>query len=190
MLNAAQDQNSLEERLARVGVFHQDDLDANEAGHLSEAQKHWLALEAAFWLGLAGLETGLSATMWIFYLLHPSESLLFAALGWGVFLVLSALMCFGNGRAILAEREEDQVKTVSGMLLKHFSVRRKRSSLGERGAVTCSIEIHNQLFRVSPSTYDAIIEGLSYRLFYLPKNHTLVNIVPLFTNPDKHLGAS
>ena len=189
-MNDEMQKQDLEEGLIRAGVFHPDEVEINETGHLSEPQKRWLALEAASWLGVAGLGMSLLAAMWAFYFQHPSGSLLLIGLTWGVVLALSAIACIQNSRSILDERRDDQVKTISGMLLKHFSyfsVGAKKISIRQESTPTCSIEIHNQLFSVSPSTYEAIVEGRSYRLFYLPKHRTLVNVVPLVNGSNKNL---
>jgi hypothetical protein len=178
-------ERDLEESLRRAGVFHPEDLEANRAGQLSEAQKRWLALEAAFWFGLAGLETGLVIAIWVFFWLHPSGSLLIIALSWGVVLILLSISCVQDGRLILAERQDGRVEALAGTLSKHFSMGRSRWY----GSTGCSIEIRGHLFDVSPSTYDAIVEHRSYQLFYTPKNRTLVNIVPLSALDEKRRSA-
>jgi len=168
----------LEEKLMYAGVFHPDEVEINEAGYLSVGQKLWLVLEASFWFGMAGLEISLAASMWVFYFIHPYGSLLSISLIWGVVLVIFASVCAHSGKMIIDEQRDNQVKMVSGTLFKRFSLGNYYGARGGQGG-HCNVEIHNQLFSISPSTYDAIAEGRSYRLFYLPKSRTLVNIVPL-----------
>jgi hypothetical protein len=185
MRDDLQDHNSLEEALIRAGAFHPDDLDENYAGYLSPAQKRWLALEAAFWLTLAGLELGLTGMIWIFYFQHHIQTALLLGLTWGFFLVIIASMCIHDARPILEELRDGRVEDIAGMLSKHVSFINNR---GGRGA-HCSIEIHNHLFGIAPSTYNAIIDHHSYRLFYTPKNRTLVNIEPLPRSDEKKRSA-
>jgi hypothetical protein len=132
--------------------------------------------------------------MWVFFLLHPGGSLLLVASSWGVVLILLSISCAQDGRLILAERRDGRVEALAGTLSKHFSIGRSRwyGSVGKglwSASTGCSIEIHDHLFGVSPSTYDAIVEHRSYRLFYTPKYRTLVNIVPFSALDEKRRAA-
>jgi hypothetical protein len=171
-----QDHSSLEEALMRAGAFHPDDLEENHAGCLSPAQKRWLVLEAAFWLTLAGLELGLAGMLWIFYFQRHIQTVLLLGLTWGLLLMIIASICIHEAWPILEELRDGRVEDIAGTLSKHVSFLRTRT--GGR-MPSCSAEIHNHIFGIAPSTYNALIDHQSYRLFYTPKNRTLVNIEPL-----------
>ncbi len=47
-------------------------------------------------------------------------------------------------------------------------------------AYNYAYEIQNMRFSVSERSYDALIEGVRYRAYYLPHSKALVNIEPLF----------
>jgi hypothetical protein len=47
-------------------------------------------------------------------------------------------------------------------------------------AYNYAYEIQNMRFSVSERSYDALIEGVQYRAYYLPHSKALVNIEPLF----------
>jgi len=180
-----QNNDTLEEGLRRAGVFHPDDLQANRAGELSAAQKRWLTFEIAGWLSLAGVEMGIVVASWIFYFQHPFGSLFQISLFWGILLTIFAGMCIQEALPILGELRDGQVEAVSGTLSKHVTVVSSRAGSG----AIFSIEIHNRSFGIHATTYDAIIDHQSYRLFYTPRNHTLVNIEPLFIS-DENRGSA
>lgn len=182
-----QDYNLLEEGLIHAGVFHPDDLEFNDAGDLSPAQKRWLTLEAAFWLTLAGLEIGLVVTMWVFYFLHHIETVLLLSITWGSFLVMVANMCVIDARPILEELRDGKVDEIAGTVSKHYPT--ITTGKGRYRVGHYSIEISGHLFDVHDSVYALILEHHSYRLFYTPRNKTLVNIEPLLSSDQKRRSA-
>jgi hypothetical protein len=182
------DQTAVEEALICAGVFHPEDLESNEAGYLSEAQKRWMVLEAALYLGVAGLEISLMVAMLVLYLHHPFRTLLLIALFWGIILTIGVVVCIQDARPILEELRDGRVDAITGSLSKHFT-RMSGILLLNWKSVHYGIRVRDRFFSISATTYDAIADHQIYRLFCTTRNKTLVNIEPLNAANEKRRSA-
>ncbi|MFT3894967.1 MAG: hypothetical protein QM730_25350 [Anaerolineales bacterium] len=167
--------NSHADQLAKVGVFNSDDLEVNRSGHLAESQKRKLYFNVFLWLTVAGLEAivflGLA---WIEFLIQGD--LVLGVIAIGVFIALGS-MCIENAKPFWEDIQEDNPKTASGTLYKHFSLT-GGSTKGSRIA-HCSIRVNDQIFAISPGVYGYIVHEGHYRVYYVPKSRTIINIEPL-----------
>lgn len=183
MMNSTQD--TVERKLVRAGGFNPDDLVFNQAGMLSQRQKHWLMLEVAGWVTQAGINLMLIICAWgVYYLqfLHNLKVFLAGGLFWSFIIGFSILLCIEHARPLWMDIQNGQVEQISGLLIKYHG-RGKNISTGRSvSGIHYTVRIRNCGFSVYPSIYAAIVEHQSYRLFYLPNAKKLVNIEPLFEN--------
>jgi hypothetical protein len=163
----ADDLQQLTLHLARVNRFQPGALDANRSGRLTGAQKvrllGRLALSAAAGSVAAvlcvvylGRETGLFGSLWFLIALIAVVAVL-------MFLVLRPSL------RLLADCRRGQVLVAEGAATKD-------EEADVEGSVTYYYDLNRHSFKVNESGYYALIEGLTYRLYYLPRSKKLVNV--------------
>lgn len=171
--------------LAAANGFHADALEANRAGHLTEAQTRTLArtFRQRRWQGLL---------IGLFFLLGSAAAFSTQGVTWrngwafvyaavGALFILYAV--WPGRRASSRDLTDSRVVTVEGW------VRRMREHTDRSviGAQTQGpphdlfyYQIAGQRFSVAGvAAYDALDERLPYRLYYLPRTKQLVNIEPI-----------
>lgn len=157
------------------GVLHPDDIEINRAGKISNRQKIVLQLRFLFWVCLASVEV--FALTGVMIMQTQGNMPWILIIGISTLLVTMFYFCAINIIPYWKDLTENKVRTSSGVLYKHTSL-----SFTEKRGVTIAIhaiQVGGHTFSVSPFTYAVAKEGESYRLFYVPHSHTLVNIEEL-----------
>ena len=164
------------EELIETGILNITDLEINQSGHLSTRQKRVLYLNLAFWWILAVFDI-IILMLFIYFLLMFQRSFVTGIIG-GFLIIIPAFTCITNGTPYWKDIQGDRPKTASGKVYKHFSV--GHGIMGTRSQVGyCNIRIGDQIFSISPSTYDRIIHEDTYRIYFVPNSRKLFNIEPL-----------
>lgn len=162
------------DRLIQTGILNLEDLEMNRSGHLSQRQKQKLGLNIAVWLGLAVFETSILFAL-IFFEFFIHRDILIACLGIALFVSLTYI-CFREARPFWEDIKNDEPKSVTGILIKHFHT----AGGGKTPRIAfCSIRVQNQVFSISPSIYDHVIHEDVYRVYYVAKTRKVINIEPL-----------
>ncbi len=182
MNHPVQASNPIEERLIRAGGFNPDDLAFNQAGELSERQRRWLRLEVAAWVFQIGVNLVLMACAWLFYYFQDNmQTFLLGGLSWSVGLAISILFCLEHARPIWDDIQGNQVKSISGTVLKRsgFGKGVNQSQYKNVRGIAWSLKIRDQMFSVHSRLYHSVIANETYRLFYTPNLKRVINIEPL-----------
>jgi hypothetical protein len=158
----------LYQALSNANRFSADDLSQNQKGFLSQVQEHHLlstmALYALIFIISAALFVsmtsrilqGVGTTMFVMLLIIGI--LLGAQFGW-------------SSLRILLDVWRGEVRHIDGRV----SRRTRRS----RYHTTFFYVMDRYNFEVSAAAYEAIVEGLDYRIFFVPFSERLVSIEPL-----------
>ena len=166
------DLEQLNHRLARVNWFQSSALAANRAGHLTGLQRAMILgrfaayavggfVIVALFFGYLIYTDGLQEGLWVLFAVVVGMVVLSLYLGRKS---LSAIADCFQGRAIASE----------GPVAKDFEVSTDSS-------VSYYYELDKTVFRVSETGYEALIAGLTYRLYLLPRSQKLVNIEAIAT---------
>ena len=164
------------EELIETGILNITDLEINQSGHLSNRQKRILYLNLAFWLILAVFDI-IMLLLFIYFLIMFQVSFVAGIIG-GFLIIIPAFACITNATPYWKDIQGDRPKTASGIIYKHFGV--GHGIMGTRSQIGyCNIRIGDQIFSISPSTYDRIIHEDIYRIYFVPNSRKLFNIEPL-----------
>jgi uncharacterized membrane protein len=165
--------------------FNQEDLEANRTLQISARQRNGM---------IAGV-IGLSALLGVLFLfpivmfagfwwsesgfgsLESSDYAPFLCFG-GIMLIVDVVILF----AVLSGVREafaGRVESVTGHLQEHTEVR----GSGKSRHTYYYYVVDGQKFQVTPAAHKASIEGMRYRLFYLPRSKKVVSAEPI---PDPH----
>jgi MFS family permease len=161
------DLEQLNHRLARANWFQSSALAANRAGHLTGLQRAMILsrfaayaiggfIAVALFFGYLIYTDGLSEGLWVLVAVVVGMVVLSLYLGRKS---LSAIVDCLQGRVIAAE----------GPVTKDFEVSTDSS-------VSYYYELGKAVFRVNEAGYEALVAGLVYRLYFLPRSQKLVNI--------------
>lgn len=178
---------SLLEALASASGFLLGALEANRAGWLTPEQTEALGKAAqririiAILVGLAFLAAGVLA--WVLPLLgmglfsDQTTRLIWslAAIGVGLYLLVRAFRPVPLQRDIQAGR----VMAITGSGIRYRRVVTRSGESGQSTSITYYYIVAGEQFQVSERAYAALVEGLTYRAYYLPSSKRLVNIEPL-----------
>lgn len=177
----ADGRTALIDALANANGFLPDALDANRSGRLSERQAGGLARaekSRTRWRFIIcfGL-IAVAAAFWYYGDYYPS----LLATGAGLALYVQALRQPSRS-ALDKDLADGRVLIVEGGARKAH--RRTFSFLasaagGDGTADSYYYDIAGQRFAVSETAYHALVDGVPYRFYYLPRSTTLVNIEPL-----------
>ncbi len=165
------------DELIKIGILNVEDLEINRVGLLSERQKRILYIELGFWLALASLEVVAFVALAYYHIfILGNWSLLIFEIPLFVILVY---WCNGHIAPIWKDLKADKSTSITGRLTKHFST----TSGNTRGTTTghCTIRVGDQVFSISPSVYDYIVDEESYRIYYVGNTRKVINIEPLLT---------
>ncbi len=155
--------------------FNPDDLQLNRQGRISHRQRRRLL--GLMRSGLYGtvLGAGFAGFLLVYgFLLHPEKPKLPFVAGAG-FGVLAMVMSFKGLAAGLADSLAGSVRSGEGRVTRFTETRR-----GGRSSYTDYYFGLDELrFSVSSVAYEALIEGLTYRVFYLPRTRMILGMEPL-----------
>jgi hypothetical protein len=169
--NAEETSSTLFQALASANYFSLQDLKVNQQGMLSKRQENGLLLIVALYLvscmSLAALFTVLipqilqavSATLYILILIIGAILLL--KFSWSAIQIMGDIWI-------------GKPSSVEGPV-----VRQSRRTRYYRSHYYVS---GSHKFQVSESAYNALIEGKSYRIFYVPRSKRLVSMEPIGTS--------
>jgi hypothetical protein len=180
---------SLLEAIAFANGFSLPALAANRAGYLTPDQVRWALRqhrnEKLAWalLGLLGLVMmgavglGFSAG----YVGAKSQAgFIFSGIVGGLIALWAGWHVFLARGAYREDAREERVVSLEGFADKDSRLRLKNNL---RNGSTYYHEYFYRLegkeFHVSRQAYDALVVGVPYRFYYLPRSHALVNIEPL-----------
>lgn len=161
------DLEQLDRRLARANWFQSSALVANRDGHLTGLQRAVILgrfaayvvggfVAVALFFGYLIYTDGLSEGLWVLAAVVAGMVVLSLYLGRKS---LSAIVDCLQGRVIAYE----------GPVAKDFEVSTDSS-------VSYYYELDKTVFRVNEAGYEALVAGLAYRLYFLPRSGKLVNI--------------
>ncbi len=176
---------SLRHILAQANNFTEETLQANQRGEIpSEQRNHLLITKTAPGLVLLPITLVMLGPM---LFLNTTKNLSFSLADLAPFLII--LLVFGGiaifGIIFMARYLMDifsaKIEQVTAPARKHSEVR----SSG-RSSHTYYYYIINELkFQVKHTAYNALIDGLTYRAYYLPRTKTLLSIEPIDV-PDNY----
>lgn len=179
-VSPAQVRAALVEILAQANGFTLDDLTHNRNGEATPAQRMkplgGVILGAVF--GLMALAFG----GLFFFQIYPNvdsgealPALLIPALVLGIFALVGGWM-FLNG---LLDMSVSSIEQAQGPGRKE-----KRTSGGKNRSTRYYYVIDGKSFQVSRRAYTALLEGIDYRIYYLPRTKKLVSIEPVDVTTD------
>ncbi len=161
----------LDSALEQVGIRNARALNANRAGKQTASQRGQLMKEVSsnlFWAVALGVGWLLLSG---YAVIHAEWTPLLAATG---MYLLILLMLLADARKELLDMLSGSVEIEEGWVSKYT-----RNSYGGRSNRTYHYyKVNGNSYHVWQRAYDALIEG-NYRLYYLPKTLTVVNIEPI-----------
>jgi hypothetical protein len=157
-----------------IAPFHEDALEMNRAGELTETQRRNLGSMSSYrrrnQLTIAAFLTAGAAIVW--FLASPSAPLLERELIAGGAVVLAAFFVVRSitgGDALTRDLRESRVQFVEGAL-------GKRRVSGGRARSTYFLDVGDRTFRIGRTVYQATPEAGWVRLYYLPLSKAVVNL--------------
>ncbi len=166
-----------------VSPFRADAVDANQAGHLTDAQRQDLGRAAGAWRHNELVGAGLSAVVGLVLITATGparDAVLRPIAGIGLF-ALAAFFLVRSlpGRdALTQDVRSGVVQSVDGALEK-----RSASSGGRSNTTFYYLTVGSHRFEVSWAIYQAAPEAGVVRVFYLPRSHRVVNLEQLADRP-------
>jgi hypothetical protein len=155
--------------------FGAEDLELNRNGHTSRRQRRKLYREIRSELYGASLGTVFAGGLILYGpILHPEKPMLpfFVAAGFGALAVVMSLKGLTAGFADAFARS---VKSAEGQVARFT----ESSGSGRSHHTYHYYALGDLRFSVGSAGYEALIEGLNYRVFYLPRTKMLIGIEPL-----------
>lgn len=175
----AQIRTALNEILAQVNAFRAEDLAANRNGEVTPAQRI-----KPLGQSLTGIISSLAAFgfgAFFYFQIVPEiqdPAALFMLMGPALFLVLFFLLGLLMALSGLLDMAFPSIASIEGKAHKQ-----KRTGGGRSRSTRYYYVIGNQHFQVSRRAYNALVEGLTYRIYYLPRTRKLVSIEVLDLTP-------
>lgn len=174
-VSPAQARAALTEILAQANGFTLEDLAANRNGEVTSSQrmKPLAGVLIGMLIGLAALAFGSLLFFQVFPNVEAGEALtvmVVPALVLGVFVLIGGWMVVGG----LLDMSVSSLEQAQGPGRKE-----KRTSRGKNRSTYYYYVIGGKSFRVTRRAYTALMDGLDYRIYYLPRTKKLVSIEPL-----------
>jgi len=169
--NYGQGTRDLLDRLARTHHFSPDALPVNHAGRLADSQSTWLVFLAV--LHFVGGLAAFGAAAWLIYIYSATAKRsdpVLTVIIMTLFPGAVGLYLFQRTFKIVADVWAGQVAHAQGHVRK--TVSRGRST-------SYYYWIESLRFRVSGQAYNALVEGIEYRIYYAPRSKLLVGIEPI-----------
>ncbi len=180
---------SLLEAIARANGFSLPALPANRAGHLTPDQVSWALRRnrrekiGSAALGLFTLAVTISAAtsgLGKDGIAKGQTSAIIFSIIFGLITLYAFWYAFVARGSYREDAEEGRVASLEGNADKYVRVEHSRRG---RGGTTYHYYYYYTLegmkFQVSQQAYQALVVGLPYRFYYLPRSRALVNIEPL-----------
>jgi len=168
----ADDLEQLTLRLAQANRFQPDALVANRAGQLASSQKVRLLVRFAVY-AIGGF---IAAALFIVYCVRTTRT-------YKVLWLLIAIVVGMTAVSVYVERKnlgaivdclQGQILVIEGPVTKDFEV-------STDNAVSYYYDVNETVFHVNEAGYEALVAGLTYRLYFLPRNQKLMNIEAIAT---------
>ncbi|MBN1977214.1 MAG: hypothetical protein JW918_07410 [Anaerolineae bacterium] len=161
------DLEQLNHRLARANWFQSSALAANRSGHLTDLQRAMiLGRFAAYAIG------GFVAVALFFGYLIYTDGLqegLWVLVAIVIGMVVLSLYLGRKSLSAIVDCLQGRVMTAEGPVTKDFEASTDSS-------VSYYYELDRAVFRVNEAGYEALVAGLTYRLYHLPRSQKLVNV--------------
>jgi len=161
------DLQQLNQRLARANRFQTTALDANRAGYLTGSQRvKILGRFAAYILG------GLSVmALFSLYYIQTYDNLN----GLWVFMVVVGGMAVASA-FVMRKSLSSIVDCLQGRVITAEGLVKKDLEVATDNSVSYYYKLNKTFFYVNEAGYEALVAGLTYRLYLLPRSQKLVNI--------------
>lgn len=171
MPTPAQAQAELNKVLASVHGFSRDDLLSNRKGVITASQRKKFVQKTVFGvLVMLGCILLISALLYVILFLGQINAIIFLFIfGWIVVLLIFG---FGMFRESLQDVYSTHLQQVQGQVYKKHRV----LGIGKSKKDVYDYIIKGMYFRVDYRAYAALIDGLQYRIYYLPHNKKLIAI--------------
>ncbi len=175
--NPSQVRNALLETLASANRFNIEDLEQNRNGEVTQTQRLKPISQVLFggFFMLIALTFGVLVWSLNGSTREPPATLLIPGIFLAVFLLIGAYMAANAFIDIFIS----QVERVEGPGHKE-----KRVSGGKNRTVRYYYIINGKDFQVSKTAFGALIDGLEYRAYYLPRTKRLLTLEPIDVMPD------
>ena len=163
----ADDLEQLNHRLARANRFQFTALDANRAGYLTGSQRvRILGRFAAYVIG------GISvmALFSIYYIQTYAD-----LNGLWVFMAIVAGMAVASA-LVMRKSLSSIVDCLQGQVITAEGTVKKDLEVATDSSVSYYYKLNKTFFYVNEAGYEALVAGLTYRLYLLPRSQKLVNI--------------
>ena len=167
-ISASQPKDLLLDALARAIRFSMEDLEANRMGSLSSRQENWL-FGNAFLIGALFLLCGVIILLAVRFIWRDELFYMFIGIG-AVGLVAMFVVGWNIARVVL-DMWDGKVNQVEGQVFRH--------TYRSRNSRYFFYKIDNLKFNVSQSAYNALIEGMDYRVYFTPRSKRLMAIEPI-----------
>lgn len=159
---------SLLEALAQANEFKVEALQANREGRFADSQTSWLRVSIA-WYSIGGMAAA-GLMVWL-SVLNAASPQPFSQVFILILAVPFIFFFFWHIFRIAADLRAGKVAAVEGYVHKTISRRRRSTHYYYR--------IEGLRFLVSYPAYNALIEGIPYRVYYTPRSKQLVAIEPI-----------
>lgn len=163
----ADDLKQLNHRLARANRFQSTALDANRAGYLTGSQRaRILGRFAAYVIG------GFSVmALFSIYYIQTYDDLN------GLWVFIAIMVGTAVASAYVTRKSLSSiVDCLQGQLITAEGPLKKILEVATDGSVSYYYKLNKTVFCVNEAGYEALVAGLTYRLYFLPRSQKLVNI--------------
>jgi hypothetical protein len=162
------------QQLIEAGVYDANSLALNLQGGLSKRQRVKLMIHSFLWFFVSGLNILMLLFLFVLDILYPqSTGVLFA---WIITLGVLSFLGYRQAQPFWKDIQEDTIKTASGQIRKEYFFIGGRGPGRRGGDSYWLVRIHNIQFSVSPTLYSSLMDGASYRLFYVPNSGWVLNV--------------
>ena len=165
------DTSTSKRTLGEVFSFADADLIANRKGELSSDQHK--RLWDARWLSTF---TAAPALLCSLYLLFSMRRLTFDWLVLTFLCIIASVFLSKKWLQIHHDLQDKYVGVASGQIKLTRQIARGR--FGDNYERDHQLEVDGNSFILSKIQYDALVDGASYRIYYLPHSRTILSIVP------------
>jgi hypothetical protein len=174
---AGVDQAEVQRALGMTVGFSTEDLELNRQGRMSRRQRKMARRNMRSQLYGAVVGGGFAGGLIVYGpILHPEKKMLpfFVGAGFGV---LALVMSLKGIISDIADTFSGAVLSAEGKVARYT----RSGSSGRSSQTYYYYGLGDMNFSVSSAAYEALIEGLTYRVYYLPRSKMLLALEPLPT---------